>query len=176
MQVPNKPKKWVLGEENSYGKPRLAVLAIPGPPWIVGLITILGLIACYAIKVSPHRMDAKSRRCSLWRGRTPPGCAGKCSCFLHYDVYGGAGYAPCNLRKRNWRDILALCFLPLIAFVIASDYLYEKGNAFLAPNATIYGPIAGILLIDYIFLRREKVNMSQIFVVLCTCPPFYSPV
>lgn len=67
------------------------------------------------------------------------------------------------LRGWSWKWLMGLCFLPVLAFVIAPDLLYEKGNVFLAFNATMYGPISGLLLVDYLFLRKQRLNASQVF-------------
>jgi nucleobase:cation symporter-1, NCS1 family len=67
------------------------------------------------------------------------------------------------LRGISWNSLAMLTFLPLIAFVIFPDALYDKGNAFLPYNATMYVPISGVLLVDYLFLRRRRLNPSQLF-------------
>ena len=67
------------------------------------------------------------------------------------------------LRSIQWWKLLAVSCLPVMAFVFWPDYLYEKGNAFLAYNATMYAPMSGVLLMDYLLLRKGKLNISQIF-------------
>jgi NCS1 family nucleobase:cation symporter-1 len=67
------------------------------------------------------------------------------------------------LRDMKWKTLTALAFLPLLAFVFSADTLYKHGNTFLAYNATMFVPISGVLLVDYLVLRGRKLNPSQIF-------------
>lgn len=67
------------------------------------------------------------------------------------------------LRKFSWKRLMLLTYIPLAAFVLFPDALYERGNAFLAYNATMYVPISGVLLVDYLLLRKRKLNPSQLF-------------
>lgn len=67
------------------------------------------------------------------------------------------------LRGLSWRKLMLLTYIPLIAFVLFPDVLYERGNSFLAYNATMYVPISGVLLIDYLLLRHGRLNPSQLF-------------
>ncbi|MEW5847552.1 MAG: cytosine permease [Myxococcota bacterium] len=67
------------------------------------------------------------------------------------------------LRALPWKLLVALAFLPVLAYAVAPELLYEKGNAFLTYNATMFAPISGILLVDYFPLRRERINVSQVF-------------
>ena len=66
-------------------------------------------------------------------------------------------------RKMNWNLLLALVFVPVLAFVIWPQELYAKGNAFLPYNATMYAPISGLLVVDYLILRRQRLDAAQIF-------------
>ncbi|MDQ7826727.1 MAG: cytosine permease [Candidatus Eremiobacteraeota bacterium] len=67
------------------------------------------------------------------------------------------------LRGFSWKALTVITFLPLLAFVLFPDPLYERGNAFLPYNATMYVPISGVLLVDYLFLRNRRLNASQLF-------------
>ena len=66
-------------------------------------------------------------------------------------------------RALPWKTLTLLTMVPLLAYVAFPDILYQKGSAFLTYNATMYAPISGVLLVDYFFLRRQRVNVSQIF-------------
>lgn len=68
-----------------------------------------------------------------------------------------------GLRDRSWHQVLLLALLPVFVYVAAPELLYEKGSAFLTYNATMYAPISGVLLVDYFVLRRQRINVSQIF-------------
>jgi NCS1 family nucleobase:cation symporter-1 len=67
------------------------------------------------------------------------------------------------LRKLPWRALVACAFVPVLPYLLAPALLYAKGSAFLAYNATMFAPIAGVLLVDYLLLRRGRLNVSQIF-------------
>jgi NCS1 family nucleobase:cation symporter-1 len=67
------------------------------------------------------------------------------------------------LRKLPWRTLTACTFVPVLAYATVPELLYAKGSAFLAYNATMFAPISGVVLVDYLFLRRGRLNVSQIF-------------
>jgi NCS1 family nucleobase:cation symporter-1 len=67
------------------------------------------------------------------------------------------------LRRLPWRALAACTFVPVAVYVAAPEALYAAGSAFLAYNATMFGPISGVLLVDYLLLRRGRLNVSQIF-------------
>jgi len=67
------------------------------------------------------------------------------------------------LRALPWRALAACAFVPLLVFAAAPELLYARGSAFLAYNATMFAPISGVLLVDYLVLRRGRLNVSQIF-------------
>ncbi|HET6343543.1 MAG TPA: cytosine permease [Myxococcota bacterium] len=68
-----------------------------------------------------------------------------------------------GLRRLSWPVLVALPFVPLVGFVGAPSYLYEHGGTFLATNASLLGPITGVFAVDYLWLRRQRVNLSQVF-------------
>ena len=67
------------------------------------------------------------------------------------------------LRKSTWRSIVIVTAIPLVFFVIWPRELYDLGDAFLAYNGTMHAPIAGILLVDYFFLRNQRLNLGAIY-------------
>jgi NCS1 family nucleobase:cation symporter-1 len=68
-----------------------------------------------------------------------------------------------GLRNRSWR-LLVLGSIALCApFVVWPEWLYARGNVFLAYNGTIYAPIAGILFADFLLVRRGRLNLAAIF-------------
>jgi NCS1 family nucleobase:cation symporter-1 len=67
------------------------------------------------------------------------------------------------LRALRWPTLAACTFVPVLIYVVAPERLYAGGSAFLAYNATMFAPISGVLLIDYLVLRRGRLNVSQIF-------------
>ena len=68
-----------------------------------------------------------------------------------------------QFRKTAWWKLMVILIIPCVPFVLWPQELYSMGDAFLAFNGTMYGPICGILFADYIFLRRQKYNLWAIF-------------
>lgn len=66
-------------------------------------------------------------------------------------------------RGLPWKLLAFLTLTPILAYAAFPELLYKKGSAFLTYNATMYAPISGVLLVDYLFLRRQRLNVSQIF-------------
>ncbi len=66
-------------------------------------------------------------------------------------------------RAMSWKTLTACAFIPVLAYAIVPSRLYDNGSAFLAYNATMFAPISGVVFVDYIFLRLQKINISQIF-------------
>ena len=67
------------------------------------------------------------------------------------------------LRALPWRALAACTFVPVLVYAVAPEALYARGSAFLAYNATMFAPISGVLAVDYLVLRRQRLNLSQIF-------------
>ena len=68
-----------------------------------------------------------------------------------------------GLHKRAWKLIIALTCVPLVFFVFWPRELFDLGGAFLAYNGTMQAPVAGILLVDYFFLRKQHIHLRSIF-------------
>jgi NCS1 family nucleobase:cation symporter-1 len=66
------------------------------------------------------------------------------------------------LRVLQWRWLCLLGFVPVLGYAIFPE-LYDRGSAFLAYNATMFAPISGVLLVDYVLLRRQRLNVSQLY-------------
>jgi NCS1 family nucleobase:cation symporter-1 len=66
-------------------------------------------------------------------------------------------------KTMPWPTLVALTIVPALGYVALPELLYEKGSVFLTYNATMFAPIAGIVLVDYLILRRQRLNASQIF-------------
>lgn len=66
-------------------------------------------------------------------------------------------------RDRKWSHLIVILIMPCVPFVFWPHQLADIGDAFLAFNGTMYGPISGILFADFIFLRRQKYNLWSIF-------------
>jgi NCS1 family nucleobase:cation symporter-1 len=68
-----------------------------------------------------------------------------------------------GMHKRAWRQIVAITSTPLACFVIWPSELYDLGDAFLAYNGTMHAPVGGILLVDYFFLRKQRLDLAAIY-------------
>lgn len=66
-------------------------------------------------------------------------------------------------KQMAWPKLVAITCTPVLAYVAFPEQLYEKGSAWLTYNATMFAPISAILLVDYLVLRRQRINASQIF-------------
>ncbi|MBM3460873.1 MAG: hypothetical protein FJX76_02110 [Armatimonadetes bacterium] len=84
------------------------------------------------------------------------------SSIMMYTAGLGMRHVPL-FRDMHWNLLLVIAFVPVLAYVVWPDLLYQKGQAFLTYNATMYAPISGLLLVDYFWLRKQRVNLSQIF-------------
>lgn len=68
-----------------------------------------------------------------------------------------------SLNSLPWNKLTLLTFIPVLPFVVAPEWLYAQGSSFLTYNATMFAPVAGVLLVDYFLLRKQRLNVSQIF-------------
>jgi NCS1 family nucleobase:cation symporter-1 len=67
------------------------------------------------------------------------------------------------LRALPLRTLAAATFAPLVLYVAVPERLFQGGSAFLAWNATVFAPISGVLLVDYLVLRRGRIDAAQVF-------------
>jgi NCS1 family nucleobase:cation symporter-1 len=67
------------------------------------------------------------------------------------------------LRLRPWSQILMIASTPFVLFAVWPGELYGLGDAFLAYNGTMYAPISGILFVDYVLLRRQRLCLRSLF-------------
>jgi len=68
-----------------------------------------------------------------------------------------------GLHTSGWKLIITLTCVPLVFFVIWPRELYDLGSAFLDFNGTMHAPVAGILLVDYFFIRKQRLHLRSIF-------------
>jgi len=68
-----------------------------------------------------------------------------------------------GLREMKWNRLMLLTITPCLPFVFWPHELFSMGDAFLAYNGTMYAPIVGIVFIDFIVLRRQKLSLWAIF-------------
>lgn len=66
-------------------------------------------------------------------------------------------------RSAGWKWVVCATLIPCLPFAVWPGELSNLGDAFLAYNGTMYAPISGILLVDYFFLRRQKISLWSIF-------------
>jgi NCS1 family nucleobase:cation symporter-1 len=68
-----------------------------------------------------------------------------------------------RFRATRWWQLMLLLIVPCIPFVFWPQELFNMGDAFLAYNGTMYAPISGILLADFFFLRKQRLNLRALF-------------
>ena len=67
------------------------------------------------------------------------------------------------LRLKPWWQVIVITMIPCGFFVFWARELYDLGASFLAYNGTMYAPIAGIVFVDFFFLRRQRICLRSIF-------------
>jgi len=67
------------------------------------------------------------------------------------------------LRARPWWHLVLWSLVPCLPFVFWPTELYDMGSNFLTYNGTLFAPVVGILFADFVFLRRQKLNLAAIF-------------
>jgi NCS1 family nucleobase:cation symporter-1 len=68
-----------------------------------------------------------------------------------------------GLHKIGWKPLIGLTCVPLLFFIVWPSELFDLGDTFLAYNGTMQAPVAGILLVDYFFLKKQKLHLRSIF-------------
>jgi NCS1 family nucleobase:cation symporter-1 len=68
-----------------------------------------------------------------------------------------------GLRDMNWKRLMLLTIAPCVPFVFWPHELFNLGDAFLAYNGTMYAPIVGIVFVDFVVLRRQRLSLWAIF-------------
>ncbi len=66
-------------------------------------------------------------------------------------------------RSRPWWHLTLWALVPCLPFVFWPNELYGMGGNFLAYNGTLYAPVVGILFADYVFIRKQRLNLAAIF-------------
>lgn len=67
------------------------------------------------------------------------------------------------LKARPWWHLVLWSLVPCLPFVLWPAELYGLGSSFLAYNGTLYAPVLGILFADFVFIRRQRINVRAIF-------------
>jgi NCS1 family nucleobase:cation symporter-1 len=67
------------------------------------------------------------------------------------------------LRSRPWWHLVLWSLVPCTPFIFMPTQLYDLGSNFLAYNGTLYAPVVGILMADFVFVRRQRINSWAIF-------------
>ncbi|MGH8034153.1 MAG: cytosine permease, partial [Lysobacterales bacterium] len=68
-----------------------------------------------------------------------------------------------GLHKISWKSVIGLTCVPLLFFVVWPGELFDFGDTFLAYNGTMQAPVAGILMVDYFFLKKQNLQLRSIF-------------
>jgi len=67
------------------------------------------------------------------------------------------------LRARPWWHLVIWSLVPCVPFILWPGELYSYGTSYLAYNGTLYAPLGGVLFADFVFLRRQRLNIYAIF-------------
>jgi NCS1 family nucleobase:cation symporter-1 len=67
------------------------------------------------------------------------------------------------LKVRPWWHIVLWTLVPCVPVVIWPSETSSMGSNFLAYNGTLYAPVVGILFADFVFIRRQRLNVRAIF-------------
>ena len=65
--------------------------------------------------------------------------------------------------RRRWRLVLIACLAPCLFFAMWPAELYHMGSAFLTYNGSIFAPISGVMFVDYLLLRRQRLCLNALF-------------
>jgi NCS1 family nucleobase:cation symporter-1 len=68
-----------------------------------------------------------------------------------------------GLRDMKWNRLMLLTIAPCVPFIFWPHELFDLGDAFLAYNGTMYAPIVGIVFVDFLVLRRQRLSLWAIF-------------
>lgn len=67
------------------------------------------------------------------------------------------------LRGLSWELLTALPFVCLAPLLLGPSYVYGHGHVLLILIAYALTPLACVLAVDYLALRKQRVNLSQIY-------------
>ena len=67
------------------------------------------------------------------------------------------------LKVRPWWHLVLWSLVPCMPFVFWPSELEGMGSNFLAYNGTLYAPVVGILFADFVFIRRQRLNVRAVF-------------
>ena len=67
------------------------------------------------------------------------------------------------LKVKPWWHVVLWSLVPCMPFVIWPAELSGMGSNFLAYNGTLYAPVVGILFADFVFIRRQRINVRAVF-------------
>jgi NCS1 family nucleobase:cation symporter-1 len=67
------------------------------------------------------------------------------------------------LSARPWWHLTLWSLVPCLPFVFWPTELYDMGSNFLAYNGTLFAPVVGLLFVDFVFVRRQRLNLAAIF-------------
>ena len=67
------------------------------------------------------------------------------------------------LSARPWWHLVLWSLVPCLPFVFWPTDLYDMGSNFLSYNGTLFAPVVGILFADFVFVRRQRLNLAAIF-------------
>lgn len=66
-------------------------------------------------------------------------------------------------RQMPWGMLISLLALPGIYFAFRPSILMDNYGAFLGYNAVVFAPLAAVTLVDYLFLRKQRIVVRDLF-------------
>jgi cytosine/uracil/thiamine/allantoin permease len=67
------------------------------------------------------------------------------------------------LSARPWWHLVLWSLVPCLPFVFWPTDLYDMGSNFLSYNGTLFAPVVGVLFADFVFVRKQRLNLAAIF-------------
>lgn len=81
-----------------------------------------------------------------------------------YAVSLGIRQIPAVQRRMSWSGTLLLSLLPVAAIVVAiPNYFFDNIGTLLAFMGVAFAPMCGMQIVDYYFLRRQRLDVRALF-------------
>lgn len=68
-----------------------------------------------------------------------------------------------RIARLPWPVISSLFMIPVVVIVLFPELVYDNYGRFLSWGAILVAPLCGIQLVDFFFLRRQKLSLPDLF-------------
>jgi len=68
-----------------------------------------------------------------------------------------------SFQKISWVRLLSIFLLPCAVLTLPSQLLYAHFGTLLAISGTLMSPLAGLCIVDFFVLRRQRIDLREIF-------------